>query len=128
MSACSAPSTWLTQASRFLSAMEPHCRAVVQESAHRRPNDIMLDVKIDPLNDSGGGGPCRQPPTTCVSVNDAERRHGSDGRRYLSPTTVKLMTSDHLAIAPRHRSRQRSPDGRGWHTFGHRFMVRQGRG
>ena len=52
-----------------------------------------------------------------------------DGRRYLSPTTVKLMTSDHLGNRP---GSPLTPGallmGVDGYTFGLGFMVRQGPG
>ena len=52
-----------------------------------------------------------------------------DGRRYLSPTSVKLMASDHLGSRP---SSPVTPGvqlmGVEGYTFGLGFMVRQGAG
>ena len=52
-----------------------------------------------------------------------------DGRRYLSPNTVKLMTSDHLGNRP---GLPLTPGallmGVDGYTFGLGFMVRQGPG
>jgi CubicO group peptidase (beta-lactamase class C family) len=63
-------------------------------------NEVMLDVKIEPLNDSGGGGAVSTAADYlrfCQMMLDGGRL---DGRRYLSPTTIKLMTSDHLGNRP----------------------------
>src|SRR3954470_17585708 len=52
-----------------------------------------------------------------------------DGRRYLSPTTIKLMTSDHLGNRP---GSPLTPGallmGVDGYTFGLGFMGRQGPG
>src|SRR5258708_19791317 len=64
------------------------------------PNDVMLDVKIDPLNDSGGGGAVSTAADYLRFCQMMLNGGTLDGRRYLSPTTVKLMTSDHLGNRP----------------------------
>jgi len=94
-----------------------------------KPNDVMLDVKIDPLNDSGGGGGVS---TTADYLRFCQMMLNGgtlDGHRYLSPTTVKLMASDHLGNRP---GSPLTPGGLlmgvDGYTFGLGFMVRQGPG
>ena len=92
-------------------------------------NDVMLDVKLDPLNDSGGGGAASTAADYlrfCQMMLDGGKL---DGKRYLSPTTVKLMASDHLG------TRTATPLSPGallmgveGYTFGLGFMVRTGAG
>ncbi len=92
-------------------------------------NDVMLDVKLDPLNDSGGGGAASTAADYlrfCQMMLDGGKL---DGKRYLSPTTVKLMASDHLG------TRTATPFSPGallmgveGYTFGLGFMVRTGAG
>jgi CubicO group peptidase (beta-lactamase class C family) len=93
------------------------------------PNDIMLDVKIDPLNDSGGGGAVSTAADYLRFCQMMLNGGTLDGRRYLSPTTVKLMTSDHLGNRP---GSPLTPGallmGVDGYTFGLGFMVRQGPG
>ena len=94
-----------------------------------KPNDVMLDMKLVPLNDSGGGGAASTAADYlrfCQMMLDGGKL---DGKRYLSPTTVRLMASDHLG------SRPGSPLTPGallmgveGYTFGLGFMVRQGAG
>jgi CubicO group peptidase (beta-lactamase class C family) len=93
------------------------------------PNPIMLDVKIDPLNDSGGGGAVSTAADYmrfCIMMLNGGTL---DGHRYLSPFTVKLMTSDHLGNRP---AAALTPGGLlmgvDGYTFGLGFMVRQGPG
>jgi CubicO group peptidase (beta-lactamase class C family) len=93
------------------------------------PSDIMLDVKIDPLNDSGGGGAVSTAADYLRFCQMMLNGGTLDGRRYLSPTTVKLMTSDHLGNRP---GSPLTPGallmGVDGYTFGLGFMVRQGPG
>jgi CubicO group peptidase (beta-lactamase class C family) len=93
------------------------------------PNDVMLDVKIDPLNDSGGGGAVSTAADYLRFCQMMLNGGTLDGRRYLSPTTVKLMTSDHLGNRP---GSPLTPGallmGVDGYTFGLGFMVRQGPG
>ena len=94
-----------------------------------KPSDPMLDIKIQPLNDSGGGGAVSTAADYlrfCQMMLDGGKL---DGKRYLSPTTVKLMTSDHLG------TRTATPFSPGallmgveGYTFGLGFMVRTGAG
>ena len=93
------------------------------------PNDVMLDVKLAPLNDSGGGGGVSTAADYlrfCQMMLDGGKL---DGKRYLSPTTVRWMASDHLGSRP---AIPFAPGGllmgvEGY-TFGLGFMVRQGPG
>jgi CubicO group peptidase (beta-lactamase class C family) len=93
------------------------------------PNDIMLDVKIDPFNDSGGGGAVSTAADYLRFCQMMLNGGTLDGRRYLSPTTVKLMTSDHLG---NRAASSLTPGGLlmgvDGYTFGLGFMVRQGPG
>jgi CubicO group peptidase (beta-lactamase class C family) len=77
-------------------------------------------MKIDPSNDLGGAGGV---------WTAADYLRLLDGRRYPSPTTVKLMTSDHLGNCP---ASPLTPGailmGVEGYTFGLGFMVRQGPG
>ena len=63
-------------------------------------NEVMLDVKIEPLNDSGGGGAVSTAADYLRFCQMMLNGGTLDGRRYLSPTTIKLMTSDHLGNRP----------------------------
>jgi CubicO group peptidase (beta-lactamase class C family) len=93
------------------------------------PNDLMLDVKIDPLNDSGGGGAVSTAADYLRFCQMMLNGGTLDGRRYLSPTSVRLMTSDHLGNRP---ASPVTPGallmGVDGYTFGLGFMVRQGPG
>ena len=93
------------------------------------PSDVMLDVKIDPLNDSGGGGAVSTAADYLRFCQMMLNGGTLDGRRYLSPNTVKLMTSDHLGNRP---GLPLTPGallmGVDGYTFGLGFMVRQGPG
>ena len=93
------------------------------------PNDVMLDVKIDPLNNSGGGGAVSTAADYLRFCQMMLNGGTLDGRRYLSPTSVKLMASDHLGnrpVSPVTPGVQlMGVDG---YTFGLGFMVRQGPG
>jgi CubicO group peptidase (beta-lactamase class C family) len=94
-----------------------------------QPNDTMLDVKVKPLNDSGGGGAASTASDYLRFAEMMLEGGKLDGRRYLSPTTVKLMASDHLGPRP---SVPVTPGellmGAQGYTFGLGFMVRQGDG
>jgi hypothetical protein len=75
------------------------------------PNDVMLDVKIDPLNDSGGGGAVST-AADYLSFCQMMLNGGTlDGRRYLSPTSVKLMASA-IARHPRNHPTSIPPRNR----------------
>lgn len=92
-------------------------------------NETMLDVKIDPLNDSGGGGAVSTAADYLRFCQMMLNGGTLDGRRYLSPTTIKLMASDHLGTRP---GSPLTPGallmGVEGYTFGLGFMVRQGAG
>ena len=92
-------------------------------------NDAMLDVKLQPLNDSGGGGAVSTAADYlrfCQMMLDGGKL---DGKRFLSPTTVRFMASDHLGSRP---GMPFTPGallmGVEGYTFGLGFMVRQGPG
>jgi len=89
-------------------------------------NEPMLDVKIDPLNDSGGGGAVSTASDYLRFCQMMLNGGTLDGRRYLSPTTIKLMASDHLGNRP---GSPLTPGallmGVEGYTFGLGFMVRQ---
>ena len=93
------------------------------------PNDVMLDVKIDPLNDSGGGGAVSTAADYLRFCQMMLNGGTLDCRRYLSPTSAKLMASDHLGNRPTSPGtpgvQLMGVDG---YTFGLGFMVRQGPG
>lgn len=91
-----------------------------------KPNGEMLNVKAEPKNDSGGAGAVSTASDylrfTQMLLNEGKL----NGVRYLSPTTVRLMASDHLA------GRAGFPVTPGQllmgvegYTFGLGFMVRQ---
>jgi CubicO group peptidase (beta-lactamase class C family) len=94
-----------------------------------KPNDVMLDVKLDPLNDSGGGGGVSTAADYLRFCQMMLNGGTLDGHRYLSPTTVRLMASDHLGNRPgapvMPGQQLMGVDG---YTFGLGFMVRQGPG
>ena len=92
------------------------------------PNN-MMDVTIEPGNASGGAGGVSTAADYLRFALMMQRGGELDGQRVLSPTTVSLMTSDHLGskiVAPL------SPGellmGVPGYTFGLGFMVRQGAG
>ena len=99
------------------------------------PNEAMLDVKIQPLNDSGGGGGVSTAADYLrfcqMMLNGGEL----GGKRILSPTSVRLMASDHLGSRPSvmlPNGMELTPGvqlmGSEGYTFGLGFMVRQGPG
>jgi CubicO group peptidase (beta-lactamase class C family) len=89
----------------------------------------LLDVKIDPSNDLGGAGGVSTATDYLRFCQMMLNGGALDGHRYLSPTTVKLMTSDHLGNRPGvpglPGNLLMGVDG---YTFGLGFMVRQGPG
>jgi CubicO group peptidase (beta-lactamase class C family) len=99
------------------------------DPATKTPNKV-LDVTIDPKNDSAGAGGVST-AADYLRFADMMLRGGElDGQRILSPTTVRLMTSDSLGA-----SRTTVPLSPGellmgvqGYTFGLGFMVRQGPG
>ena len=98
-------------------------------------NEAMLDVKLQPLNDSGGGGGVSTAADYLrfcqMMLNGGEL----GGKRLLSPTTVRLMASDHLGSRPSivlPNGMDLTPGvllmGSEGYTFGLGFMVRRGPG
>jgi CubicO group peptidase (beta-lactamase class C family) len=89
----------------------------------------LLDVKIDPSNDLAGAGGVSTAADYLRFCQMMLNGGTLDGHRYLSPTTVKLMTSDHLGNRPPVPA---SPGnilmGVDGYTFGLGFMIRQGPG
>lgn len=89
----------------------------------------LLDVKIDPSNDLAGAGGVSTAADYLRFCQMMLNGGTLDGHRYLSPTTVRLMTSDHLGSRPGVPALPGSilmgVDG---YTFGLGFMVRQGPG
>ena len=92
------------------------------------PNKV-LDVTIAPSNASGGAGAVSTASDYMRFAVMMLRGGELDGQRILSPTTVSLMTSDHLG------SKIIASPGPGellmgvpGYTFGLGFMVRQGPG
>jgi CubicO group peptidase (beta-lactamase class C family) len=86
-------------------------------------------VKIDPSNDLGGAGSVSTAADYLRFCQMMLNGGMLDGHRYLSPTSVKLMTSDHLG----NRSAPLLTPGAllmgvEGYTFGLGFMVRQGSG
>ena len=92
------------------------------------PNKLM-DVTIEPGNASGGAGGVSTAADYLRFAMMMQRGGELDGQRVLSPTTVSLMTSDHLGSRP---AATLSPGellmGVPGYTFGLGFMVRQGAG
>jgi CubicO group peptidase (beta-lactamase class C family) len=92
------------------------------------PNKV-LDVTIAPANASGGAGAVSTASDYLRFAVMMLRGGELDGQRILSPTTINLMTSDHLG------SKVVASPGPGellmgvpGYTFGLGFMVRQGPG
>ena len=94
-----------------------------------KEQQLMLDVKIDPSNDLAGAGGVSTAADYLRFCQMMLNGGTLDGRRYLSPTTVKLMSSDHLGNRPgiplTPGNLLMGVDG---YTFGLGFMVRQGPG
>ena len=101
---------------------------LVIDPATGLPNKL-LDVTIEPGNASGGAGAVSTAADYLRFAVMMQRGGELDGRRVLSPTTVSLMTSDHLGSRP---AATLSPGellmGVPDYTFGLGFMVRQGAG
>lgn len=98
------------------------------DPATGQPNKL-LDVTIDPGNASGGAGGVSTAADYLRFAVMLQRGGELDGHRILSPTTISLMTSDHLG------SKVAAPLSPGellmgvpGYTFGLGFMVRQGPG
>lgn len=90
---------------------------------------VLIDVSEQPKNDSGGAGAVST-AMDYLRFSQAMLRGGAlDGRRVLSPTTVKLAAADHfgdrikMALTPGELLM-----GTPGYTFGLGFMVRQGPG
>jgi CubicO group peptidase (beta-lactamase class C family) len=94
----------------------------------KQPNK-MLDVTIEPANDSGGAGAVSTAGDYMNFVSMMLNNGSLNGQRILSPMTVKLMASDQLGgrstvpLSP--GQLLMGVDG---YTFGLGFMVRQGEG
>ena len=92
------------------------------------PNKL-LDVTIEPGNASGGAGAVSTAADYMRFAVMMQRGGELDGSRILSPTTVSLMTSDHLGskivASPSPGELLMGVPG---YTFGLGFMVRQGPG
>lgn len=65
-----------------------------------RKEEQFLDMKIDPSNDLAGEGGVSTAADYLRFCQMMLNGGTPDGRRYLNPTTVKLMTSDHLGNRP----------------------------
>jgi CubicO group peptidase (beta-lactamase class C family) len=92
------------------------------------PNKL-LDVSAPPANDSGGAGAVSTASDYALFAQMLLNGGELDGARILSPTTVRLMASDHLG------SRIQAPVtpgelllGTPGYTFGLGFAVREGDG
>jgi CubicO group peptidase (beta-lactamase class C family) len=92
------------------------------------PNEL-IDVTVLPANDSGGAGAVSTASDYALFAQMLLDGGELDGARILSPTTVRLMTSDHLG------SRIEAPVtpgelliGTPGYTFGLGFAVREGPG
>ena len=93
-----------------------------------QPNKV-LDVTIEPGNASGGAGAVSTAADYLRFAVMMQRGGELDGRRVLSPTTVSLMTSDHLGSrAMATLTPGELLMGVPGYTFGLGFMVRQGAG
>ncbi len=92
------------------------------------PNRV-LDVSMVPANDSGGAGAVSTAADYMRFADMLLQRGELDGQRILSPATLALMTSDHLAgktTVPLNPGELLM--GVQGYTFGLGFMVRQGPG
>jgi CubicO group peptidase (beta-lactamase class C family) len=102
---------------------------LAKDTSTGKPTDPMLDVKIVPVNDSGGAGGVSTAMDYLRFCQMLLAGGALDGKRCLSPTTIKLMTSDHLG---NRTTLPLSPGevlmGVQGYTFGLGFMVRQGPG
>lgn len=97
----------------------------IAEPMHRKRQ--FLDVKIEPSNELAGVGGVSTASDYLRFCQMMLNGGTIDGRRYMSPTTVKMMTSDHLGRRPGVPALPGNIlmgiDG---YTFGLGFMVRQG--
>jgi CubicO group peptidase (beta-lactamase class C family) len=89
----------------------------------------LLDVTVDPANDSGGAGGVSTAADYMNFVSMLLNGGELNGQRVISPMTLKLMTSDQLGTRT---AIPLSPGqllmGVNGYTFGLGFMVRQGAG
>jgi CubicO group peptidase (beta-lactamase class C family) len=104
--------------------------ALPVDPASGKPNKL-YDVAAVPNNDSGGGGGVSTASDYLRFAQMMANGGQFDGKRYLSRTTVELMTSDHLGT----RIQALSPMTPGevllstpGYTFGLGFAVRQAAG
>ncbi len=100
------------------------------DASSGKPNKLW-DVSAVPNNDSGGGGGVSTATDYLRFAQMMANGGQLDGKRYLSRTTVELMTSDHLGT----RIQAQSPMTPGeillstpGYTFGLGFAVRQAAG
>ncbi len=100
------------------------------DTSSGKPNKLW-DVSAVPNNDSGGGGGVSTATDYLRFAQMMANGGQLDGKRYLSRTTVELMTSDHLGM----RIQAISPMTPGeillstpGYTFGLGFAVRQAAG
>lgn len=101
---------------------------LAQDPLTGNPNNL-YDAAVEPKNDSGGAGGL----TTALDYFRFSQmmlnRGQLDGKRLLAPSTVALMTSDHLGtIAPTFLAPGGLLLGVPGYTFGLGFLVRQGPG
>ena len=101
---------------------------LASDPATGAPNHL-IDVSAPPANDSGGAGGVSTASDYALFAQMLLNGGQLDGVRILSPTTIRLMTSDHLG------TRIEAPVSPGelllgtpGYTFGLGFAVRQGPG
>ena len=102
---------------------EPFPKDPATGSANR-----LLDVSKIPGNDSGGAGAVGTAGDSMRFCQAMLNGGQLDGSRILSPTTVRLMTSDHLAGISTTVNPGNLLLGSTGYTFGLGFLVRQGDG
>lgn len=102
---------------------EPFPKDPATGSANR-----LLDVSKIPGNDSGGAGAVGTAGDYMRFCQAMLNGGQLDGSRILSPTTVRLMTSDHLAGISTTVNPGNLLLGSTGYTFGLGFLVRQGDG
>jgi len=91
-------------------------------------NNKLIDVSKVPGNDSGGAGAVGTAGDYLRYCQAMLNGGQLDGARILSPTTVRLMTSDHLAGINTTVNPGNLLLGSTGYTFGLGFLVRQGDG
>lgn len=89
-------------------------------------NNKLIDVSKVPGNDSGGAGAVGTAGDYLRYCQAMLNGGQLDGARILSPTTVRLMTSDHLAGINTTVNPGNLLLGSTGYTFGLGFLVRQG--